>query len=108
MCALWLKGIMPCRKHAEELLRAALSEKDIDAAESMSRLTLCGRDNEAKRSICKACRAPRWDWQLRGRLAAILQRRDLHTFSLQEVMPLLMLSSLRERSCKAQCIGIGV
>ncbi|CAL5222719.1 g5122 [Coccomyxa viridis] len=51
-----------------------------------NKLTLCGRDNEAKRSTCKACKAPRWDWQLRGRLAAILQRRDLHTLSLQQVM----------------------
>lgn len=61
----------------------------------MSRLTLCGRDNEAKRSTCKACKAPRWDWQLHSRLAAILQRRDLHTLSLQQVLPLLMMSKLR-------------
>ena len=49
------------------------------------RLTLCSRDNEAKRISCKACGAPRWDWQLRARLLAILQHRDLEKISLQQV-----------------------
>lgn len=52
----------------------------------LHRLTLCLRDNEAKSSFCKACRAPRWDWQLRARIAAILQHRDLQDISLQQVV----------------------
>ena len=51
----------------------------------ISRLTLCSRDNEAKRISCKACGAPRWDWQLHARLLAILQHRDLEKISLQQV-----------------------
>ena len=51
----------------------------------MSRLTLCMRENEAKRVVCKACKAPRWDWQLHGRIAAILQQRDLNSFTLPQV-----------------------
>lgn len=69
----------------QEPLAAAASAKWYIEAILPSRLTLCCRENEAKRSFCKACRALRWDWQLHARLAAILQHRDLHALSLQQV-----------------------
>ena len=67
---------------------------------AMCRLTLCKRENEAKRVMCKACKAPRWDWQLHGRVAAILQHRDLNSFTLPQVI--VAVASLSR--CMMRCV----
>ena len=68
----------------------------------MCRLTICKRENEAKRVMCKACKAPRWDWQLHGRVAAILQHRDLSSFTLPQVI--VAIASLSR--CTALCMSL--